>query len=547
MALAPSSRLPVLSLSLFTAIAIACGHSKRDDFTGNKDGDAGVDFSDSGAAYACEQASQTKSSVGCEYYALHMDGTFAAKNACFVTFVSNTFDLPVHLDVSFDGKALDASTFVKIPRGTGRAIKYDDFDSNAGLQPGDVGILFLAGPPDPGTPTPEDVNTPVPCPVAPALSTLTQIHGTGIGRAFRIRTDYPVVAYQMLPYGGGGAAVTGATLLMPTTAYGTNYVATTAYSGGMRQGTDQTSMNVVASQDGTEITIRPKVAILAGSIVPGSPAGQETTFKLDAGQYLQITQTDELTGSPINATKPVGLFAGQPCLDVVAPYCDHAEQQIPSIQSLGNEYVAATYRPRTEKAETPPWRIIGAIDGTELSYSTQVGGPSKVNLGDVIEFQTGTPFTVKSQDADHPFLLVGYMTGASTIASAYGDADFVRAVPVAQYMDRYVFFTDPTYPETNLVVTRARGGPDVTLDCAGVLGGWTAVGDYEMTRVDLVRHDFQRQGNCDNGRHEMTSAQPFGLTVWGWGTSETNVFTGYVSYGYPAGQNLKTLTTVVVR
>ena len=101
-------------------------------------------------------------------------------------------------------------------------------------------------------------------------------------------------------------------------------------------------------------------------------------------------------------------------------------------------------------------------------------------------------------------------------------------------------------------MTRKRGDAgfaDVTLDCAGVLGGWTSVGggDYEMTRIDLVRHDFQRQGSCDNGRHEMTSAQPFGLTVWGWGTSETREFTGYVSYGYPAGQNLKTLTNIVVR
>ncbi len=312
-------------------------------------------------------------------------------------------------------------------------------------------------------------------------------------------------------------------------------------------------MNLVAAEDGTTITIRPKVDILPGSTVQGASAGSEATYSLNAGQTLQITQAFELTGSPINANKPIGLFAGQPCLDVIGPYCDHAEQQIPPIQSLGNEYVAATYRPRTEVAENPPWRIVGAVDGTRLVFSPAVAGaPSTLNLGDVAEFRTGASFTVKSQDADHPFLLVGYMTGAQTIGSAYGDADFVRVVPVPQYMERYVFFTDPTYPETNHVVTRKRGDSgfaDVTLDCAGVLGGWTSVGDggYEMTRIDLVRHDFQKQGACDNGRHEMTSAQPFGLTVWGWGTSETTEFTGYVSYGYPAGQNLKTLTNIVVR
>ena len=32
----------------------------------------------------------------------------------------------------------------------------------------------------------------------------------------------------------------------------------------------------------------------------------------------------------------------------------------------------------------------------------------------------------------------------------------------------------------------------LTLDCAGTLGGWTAIDStHEYTRVDLVRHDFE--------------------------------------------------------
>ena len=44
-------------------------------------------------------------------------------------------------------------------------------------------------------------------------------------------------------------------------------------------------------------------------------------------------------------------------------------------------------------------------------------------------------------------------------------------MPPEQYLQQYVFFTDPTYPETNLVVVRARGTDgqfhDVNLDCGG--------------------------------------------------------------------------------
>lgn len=139
---------------------------------------------------------------------------------------------------------------------------------------------------------------------------------------------------------------------------------------------------------------------------------------------------------------------------------------------------------------------------------------------------------------------------ASSRDQGYGDSDIVRVVPTGQYLDRYVFFTDPSYPETNLVVTRMKGPngyDDVTLDCAGTLGGWTDLdATHQFTRIDLVRHDFQPQGKCDNGRHEMTSKATFGLTVWGWGSPETGSYTGYVSYGYPAGENVKKLTDVIV-
>ena len=62
---------------------------------------------------------------------------------------------------------------------------------------------------------------------------------------------------------------------------------------------------------------------------------------------------------------------------------------------------------------------------------------------------------------------------------------------------------------------------DVTLDCAGTLTGWQTVGDYEWTRIDLMRHDFVPQGNCSTGPHEMKSEGLFGLWVWGWGSPET--------------------------
>ena len=540
---------PLLCLVPTLALGAACARGNAQLDAPKPDGGVsggGAILSDS---QACREAADKRSSVGCEYAAVHMDGGSAARNGCFVVFVANTSSARTHLDVSFGGTPIDLGAYAKLPAGSGASLAYEDFDPAAGLEPGKVAILFLAGPAEPGVTDAHsgNMNDPVKCPIAPAMSALTQTLGTGIGMSFRVRTDNPVVAYQMLPYGGGQAAVTGATLLIPTSAWGTNYVAMNAYEAGQLSGNLRTSLDLVAKEDGTEVTILPKVQIHKAPGVDGAPANAPKKYKLDAGQTLQITQVEELTGSPVESNKPIALFAGMPCMNVPTSvgYCDHAEQQIPQIGALGHEYVGVTYRPRTDKPETPPWRIVGVVDGTTLDFDPPGIGPSAIGAGDVVAFETGTPFRVRSQDKDHPFVLAGYMTGADAVGGGgYGDADFVRTVPAAQYMSRYVLFTDPTYPETNLVLTRKRGGPDVTLDCLGPVTGWASVGggEYEFARVDLVRHDFVRQGNCDNGVHVMESGAPFGLTVWGWGSPETKKMTGYVSYGYPAGENLAQLT-----
>lgn len=114
-----------------------------------------------------------------------------------------------------------------------------------------------------------------------------------------------------------------------------------------------------------------------------------------------------------------------------------------------------------------------------------------------------------------------------------------------------MFFTDPTYSETSLVVVRRRSKidntfADVTLDCAGALQGWQPVGAYEYTRIDLVTGNFQGVNGCSNGRHEITSTVPFGVTVWGWGSSASSIFTQYVSYAYPAGASVQAINDVVV-
>ena len=125
-----------------------------------------------------------------------------------------------------------------------------------------------------------------------------------------------------------------------------------------------------------------------------------------------------------------------------------------------------------------------------------------------------------------------------------------HSIPSAQYLKKYVLFTDPTYSETSLVVVRTPVDgqfADVSIGCAGNLGGWTPIGDNEYTRLDLVTGNFEDVNGCSNGRHEMTSDNPFGVTVWGWGSNASQQFnTVYVSYAYPAGASAKGINDVEV-
>jgi hypothetical protein len=234
-------------------------------------------------------------------------------------------------------------------------------------------------------------------------------------------------------------------------------------------------------------------------------------------------------------------------------------QQIPPVRALGSTYVAVRCRNRHEGVEEkPPWRIVGAVDGTTLTYDPpQAGAPATIGSGELKMFDAAGPFIVKSQDEKHPFFFAAYMTGCEVPGQTpplgcAGDPEFVNVIPPDQYLSSYVFFTDPTYPDTNLVFVRRKASDgtfkDVDLDCKGVLGDWEAIGsEYEFTRVDLVRGNFEKQGTCDNGRHEVKSATRFGLTVWGWGSSLSTSFSSTaVSYAYPAGASVQPINDVVI-
>ncbi len=490
----------------------------------------------------CQAAAESQGNVSCSFMVATPHFYVGIAPPCFAVFVANNWPKDAQITIERGGQSYDVTQWGRIPDNVNPAGSWPTVPA-AGVPPSQVAVLFLSQ-------DPSSVNgTPLTCPVNPAVNTAggSAVANSGIGQAWKITSDIPLSAYDILPYGGASSYLPSAELMLPTTAWGTNYVAVTPKpSSGPPWG------QLVAAQDNTQIDILPSINLPAAGAVPAATANVVTSFTLNAGEYVQwqLQSGQEMSGTVIQADKPVAFTGGDAYICYSSQTssgggCDSAHQMIPPVAAQGSEYVAPPYADRGNVAESIPYRLVGAVDGTALTYDPPVpAGPVSINSGQVVDFETVGAFTVTSQDADHPFYVGQLMTGCMTPGnSSLGDEEYVNILPPAQYLNKYVFFTDPTYPTTNLVVTRVNNGDgfkDVNIDCLGNVTGWLPVGSsgrYEITNVDLIRLGAPN-GTCNNGPHVADSEGQFGLMVWGLDT--------YSSYAYPAGGSVAPINTVIV-
>ncbi len=495
----------------------------------------------------CAAATADRSSNGCEFYLQppFYAGVFA--QSCFAAFVVNTTAQPLELSLEHEGKALDLSKSL-----------YRTTPGSASLLPlegpipaGESAVLFVLD--RTGLVRASDSvneNHYIACPagVVPALRADFG-GGTRINTSLRLEANVPASVVAVYPWGGAASFMPSATLLYPVPNWGKEHVIVNAWEAAQ---SGVPAAQVVASEDDTEVTIDPTEDLQNGIGVAGTIARAPVTYHLDKGQVLQLVQGRELTGSFVTSTKPTTVFGGHACMNIPATKaaCEAANQQLPSFEQWGREYVGVGYRPRTNsEGETMYYRIVAARDGTRLDYDPAVppGAPVAMSAGESVIFTSGVgePFVVRTQDAEHPVYLAGYMSAGDPLGGI-GDPEFVNVVPAGQYLSSYSFYADPTYAETSLVVVRqkTRKGEfePVWLECAGDLTDFKPIGtrgEYEFTRVDLTRArgPGAKFGDkvCQSGLQRMRSAGPFTATIWGWDS--------YASYAYPGGMAQRQLVT----
>ncbi len=520
---------------------------------------------------ACQAAGASKGSVGCDYVVPTPSFYSGIAPPCWAVFVANNWVKDVQITVARGGKTYNVTQFGRVAKAGSQASSWAAVPSS-GLPPNQVAVLFMSEDPNSTNAGPLACSKASFIGVTPAVSQQygTALAGsgstpslTGIGTAWHLSTDLPVTMYDILPYGGASSYLPSAELLFPTSAWGTNYLGIVPQRGNSSPQWGQ----VVAMQDNTQITVFPNVALPSGSIggnVAAAPANQATVYTLNSGQYIEWQESNEMSGTIISSTNPVGFFGGlgYDCYSDTTSTgggCDSAHQQVPPISAYGSEYAVPPYTTRRSDnmPESIRYRFVGAVNGTTLTYDPAVpSAPTTLKEGQVVDFETTLAFVVKAQDNNHPFYIGQVMTGCFVTGGSkngctgggsgccLGDEEYVDLLAPAQFLQKYVFFTDPTYPTTNLVFTRVKGAngfQDVNLDCINTpLTGWKpidAAGKYEMTNVNLI-FGGTANGSCNNGPHTASSNGAFGVMVWGLDSAS--------SYAYPAGGNVAPINSVVV-
>jgi hypothetical protein len=483
----------------------------------------------------CADAERTSSNVGCEYWPVPLANTqeLGPDTFDFRVVITNPNDVPANVRV-MRGETMTWSGTLE-PRG---------------IQ--DVSLPWVEG---------QSFNVP----------------GAGwssfvANGAYRLLSDAPVIVSQFNPFeyevGGVYSYTNDASLLLPAHVLTGRYVAATyvplsisvvsmgPFGGGSTDPFAQPGyVAIVGIQPGTTTVQVATTGNVAGSTdrrIPRTGRGRSFVITLERGEVAHIladtppdcgagrsgyrevpmsegtrfacNETDhDLTGTRITADRPIAVFGGHTCAYVpyYAQACDHIEEQIPPIETLGREYVGAPMGDGSLSG-TNIVRVIAGASDTAVTIEG-ASGSRTLATGEYVEFEATRPFRVS---ATQGVMVAQYLRGqfASTPEAARGDPAMTLLVPSEQFRRDYTFILPTSYNagtngQNYLLVTRPPG-LDIQVDGAPVSASFTPIGSSEIGVVSLP-----------GGTHTMSADGPFGILAYGLGS--------FTSYATPAGLNLE--------
>ncbi|MCC6621419.1 MAG: IgGFc-binding protein [Deltaproteobacteria bacterium] len=339
---------------------------------------------------------------------------------------------------------------------------------------------------------------------------------TGVANTpFRVVADAPISVVQMNPYNPGG--LTDATVLLPEHTLGTDHVVASWDTAFFQTG----FMTVVATQNETLVTIKPRVDVPSGPGVDLIVANQTGEVALEMGQSLTVYfesedfESGDPTGTQLSANHPIAVFSGNESVQIGGGCCsDRLETQLlPSSKASASEFHLVPTKPRANGSQDF-WRIVAYEANTVVWTSPLRAGIHNERLakpGDWLTLSGAEPTRVS---ASHPIAVFQYLSDADpTDPEAPGELGgpaLFQVPPVAAYGGSQHVLAFEGY-ENHVTVIRPTGSPvsidGETIPPESFVAITPSSPDWEYAWVDLAP-----------GLHLVRSSAPIGLAVHGYGT-----------------------------
>jgi hypothetical protein len=314
-----------------------------------------------------------------------------------------------------------------------------------------------------------------------------------------LTSDAPVSATFFYPQ----AETNDTYLAIPTAVLGTQYFAV-GYGGGFGA-----EFDVVASQDNTNVTIVPTCTSQSGT-----QAGTTLLVTLNAGQTYQYicSGSGDVTGTPITSDKPVGVIAGNGCVDIGASACDILSEMMFPINLLyGNDFYTAPF----PGLGLDVIRVIAANDSTTVTVDNGISPQTyHLNRGQFQELDTKQPSHYTS---DKPVSVIQYFANSVAQNPTFGDPLEMQIVPTSAFRNSSRFYSPSGFAEGNFVIIIAPNAAvsSVLLDGVAVSGFSPLPGGaFQYAVVPVI-----------TAQSTVTASLPVGVYAIG--------FTPYGSYGSP--------------
>ncbi|MFD2871297.1 PKD domain-containing protein [Mucilaginibacter ximonensis] len=379
-------------------------------------------------------------------------------------------------------------------------------------------------------------------------SAFLQSSGTFPAGGIHITSAKPIAVYAHIY----AANVSGATLLLPVSAMGKEYMSlnyTQRSNADSVKNPAYSQFAVIATEDNTTVSITPTADLL-----DGHSANTSFNLTLNKGVVYQGLSKIDLTGTKIQSIsnsagtcKKIAVFSGSTRMaiycqsNVKSPSSDNLFQQVYPTSTWGKNYIAVPLRSRFYDV----YRIVLSDPNTNVTLNGTTLNPASLVNGLYYQFQS-TQVNVIS--ADKPVQVVQYSPTQSqridctSSTGDIGDPEMIYLSPIEQGLTHVTLYATGYYKIINSyinVVIPTAAVQSFKLDGVNYASSFVPLSNtspYSFAQISVSSgpQAISNSGaSVTSGTHTLDASVPFNAVVYGFGNTE--------SYGYAAGTNLADL------